>query len=319
MTMVFEEGSVLGLNENIENEYIETSIDTRNTIDINEGLVGYWSFDFENAEDESGNNHHGIIYEAILVDGISGKAMNFDGIDDYISLPDFTSSLDIGSVTAWVQTMSEAQMVVYGEGTATTIKPYILLGKYDGGQMWFARDIYGMDSNYYGYTEVDMNDGEWHHAVWISEGSGNNNRFYFDGNEITLNWQYEQNPYGIWFDDQPTNTNAIGKLDRDIAQRHWDGLIDEVRIYDRVLSGDDVKELYNNPAGLQTKFLFGQINGLNRDVGNLITFEASKLRCIEFSPLQFNKYMNNEKVKVSKEYIGLLGQKFVIGFFNINL
>jgi hypothetical protein len=54
-----------------------------------DSLVGYWSFS-GNANDKSGNNNHGTVNGATLTEdrfGIPNSAYIFDGIDDYITLP----------------------------------------------------------------------------------------------------------------------------------------------------------------------------------------------------------------------------------------
>lgn len=53
-----------------------------------DGLVGSWSFS-GNANDESGNNHHGTVHGATLVEdrfGNPGSAYQFDGVNDYIAI-----------------------------------------------------------------------------------------------------------------------------------------------------------------------------------------------------------------------------------------
>jgi hypothetical protein len=60
--------------------------------DTNNGLVGYWNFDEGSgsiAHDSSGNGNDGNIYSASWTTGVSGSALNYDGLDDYV---------DIGSV-----------------------------------------------------------------------------------------------------------------------------------------------------------------------------------------------------------------------------
>ena len=51
-----------------------------------DGLVAEWHFDGD-AKDSSGNGNDGVIYGATFVDGIGGKALSFDGVDDYVQLP----------------------------------------------------------------------------------------------------------------------------------------------------------------------------------------------------------------------------------------
>lgn len=167
-----------------------------------------------------------------LLDGKIGRCLDFDGIDDYISFAEFTNSMNAGTCVAWIQTTSTNYGAVWGEADSTSNKPYLILGKYADDLLTFARDIYGMDSNFQGRVSTGMNDGQWHQIIWMSRGSGNGNLFYFDGQQVSLNWQDGQDPNGIWFDDQNTNTHSIGGLDRPLKDCQWAGLLDEIRILD---------------------------------------------------------------------------------------
>ncbi|MBE3141561.1 MAG: hypothetical protein IMZ53_13380, partial [Thermoplasmata archaeon] len=65
-------------------------------------------------------------------------------------------------------------------------------------------------------------------------------------------WQDGQNPNGMWFDDQSTDTNSIGALDRPTSRSHWSGLLDEIRIANIPLSAAWIATEYanqNNPSG----------------------------------------------------------------------
>ena len=59
-------------------------ISTATAIDLEKDLVAYYSFDDGTAKDNSGNGNDGVIYGAKVVDGIKGKALYFDGIDDRV-------------------------------------------------------------------------------------------------------------------------------------------------------------------------------------------------------------------------------------------
>ena len=63
-----------------------------------EGLVAYYPFN-GNANDESGNDHHGVVNEATLSDGLRGKntAYNFGSDSAYVSVPS-SSQLSLSNV-----------------------------------------------------------------------------------------------------------------------------------------------------------------------------------------------------------------------------
>jgi hypothetical protein len=209
--------------------------------------------------DSTAKNNDGLAQGGMsssdLTDGKIGRCLDFDGFDDFISFQEFTDSMNAGTVVAWVQTTSTSYGAVWGEADSTNNKPYILLGKYQDDLLTFARDVYGMDSNFQGRLSTGMNDGQWHQIVWMSRGSGNGNAFYFDGHQVSLNWQDGQDPNGIWFDDQTTNTHSIGGLNRPLKDFQWDGRLDEVRILKTPMDGSWVATEYanqNDPAGFLT-------------------------------------------------------------------
>ena len=76
-----------------------------------DGLVAEWHFDegFGSVlKDSSGNGNDGVIYGATWVEGKYGKALSFDGVDDYVEVPD-SSSLDISdgiTIEVWVKPVS---------------------------------------------------------------------------------------------------------------------------------------------------------------------------------------------------------------------
>ncbi len=205
--------------------------------------------------DSTSNNNDGTaaggMTSSNLVNGKNGRCLDFDGIDDCISFTEFTSSFDTGTCIAWVQTTSPDRTIVWSEATKDSIKPYMLCGKHYDDEFWFARDLYGGSSNYQGYKRINMNDGQWHQVAWLSAGSGNSNSFYFDGQPLTIEWQDDYDPNGMWFDDQPTDAHSIGCLDRSIEECFWDGPLDEIRISDIPLSTSWIATEYanqNNPA-----------------------------------------------------------------------
>jgi hypothetical protein len=66
------------------------TVTINDVLEITDGLMGYYPFN-GNAMDESGNENHGVVNQAILTydrNGLAQSAYQFDGIDDYITLGD---------------------------------------------------------------------------------------------------------------------------------------------------------------------------------------------------------------------------------------
>lgn len=65
-------------------------------------------------------------------------------------------------------------------------------------------------------------------------------------------------------------------------------------------------------------FLFGRIENLDTD-GDLTTFDAVRLRYIQFSPFSFNIYTSGEKIAVVGPKLGIMTTNFAFGFFSTGL
>ena len=83
----------------VDQEYVRAQI-----FDPNLGLVAWYPFN-GNAQDESGNGHHGKVNGATLCKDRKGKddsAYNFDGVDDFIRIAnsDFMNPSSI-SISCW--------------------------------------------------------------------------------------------------------------------------------------------------------------------------------------------------------------------------
>lgn len=208
---------------------------------LSDSLVGYWSFDDSSAItalDCSGNNNDGNIYGALPISGISGQALSFDGVDDYIEFPPLTNGSKTFSF--WFKT------------TATGAKRFL---SYDGG---YYQDLWSiqLDSNgkvLFGAREIEsgdcpqligsnmVNDGQWHHLVLVLNIETNENALYIDGevqaysslltSDLTM---FDHVFYGMW-----DNFNYNGA--------YTDGVIDEIRVYNRVLSAAEIQSLHQNP------------------------------------------------------------------------
>ena len=211
------------------------------------GLQAYLSFNrIVNKQilDLSGNENHGDLKPLYptnypnLVNSINkkfGKASSFNGIDNYITASD-SPSLDItGDITVslWIKMNSKAPWNVL----LTKSIPWAG----DNGYGFFFRGA-GATLNFF-INHVDYGAaalhptpsvGEWHHIVGTYDGS--NVRIYSDGVEGTP--MSYSTPIGTNNEDL-----KIG-WDPDMLG-YFDGLIDEVHIYNRALSEEEIQKHYN--------------------------------------------------------------------------
>ena len=201
-------------------------------------VVALYHFD-GNANDDSGNGNDGINNGATFNTGKLGQGAVFDGVNDYVDAGN-DNSLKLNNdftVSVWVKpesTQEEAQVGIIIGGYYSS--PYYGI-RYQNSRARFL--IYDGTQNPNIPSNL-INDGAWHHIVGVRDVGADTLSLYEDGVQIS---SIEDTTTGsIEF----TNSFHIGR-DRD---SWFNGTIDEVIIYNKVLNSSEVSELYNSGAGV---------------------------------------------------------------------
>ena len=197
-----------------------------------DNLVGYWNFE-DNVLDSSGNGNNGVNNGASFVEGKVGRGLNFDGNDDYVNIPVVATSTPF-SVCAWAKSnndmvlqdvfsMSESTTDV-GDTfrlslSGTTIGDPVLATVRNGGSWVSASTNTGYTTN------------KWHHVCAVFTNSTLRTAYIDGGSEGTE--RTSRTPVNM-------NVAAIGRLSRLNPAVYFDGLIDEVKVWDRALSAEEI-------------------------------------------------------------------------------
>ena len=201
------------------------------------GLVGHWRFDEETgstAKDSSPYGNDGTIYGATRVRGIIGKALSFDGVDDYVvtsALSRYTS----GTILAWINPHEDiipppsgnypniagwkADPSIYIQ--ANTGRPYLQI-------IFPSAGIKDLVAN----TPLTANQWQMIAATWEYDGTITTMRIFRNGVE-------DATPLVV--NDAPPTDALEFYIGRKCLYK---GLIDEVRIYNRALSPGEIKIIY---------------------------------------------------------------------------
>jgi hypothetical protein len=198
-----------------------------------DGLALYFPFN-GNSNDESGNGYHGTVYGATLSKDGSGNensAYSFDGVDDYIAVQNFPMLDRTFTYAAWLKvlgtTIHHQSFGAHGEGGAV-------------GETWnFAYNTYHKLWDTYdrrnGPWQVNMEIGtSWTHVAIVYDNTIQ--RLYVNGVERGRRDISTPVPAGV------SNTLRIGTLIP--GDQQYQGLIDEVCIYNRALSVPEIQQLY---------------------------------------------------------------------------
>ena len=220
-------------------------IDQRLVLDIPFG-EGKGTF----TKDLSGKGNHGT-----LNGGVSWKllpsgiwVLSFDGDDDYVDCGS-DASLVIGtqnwSVEAWVKGTIPYSRVILGAGNIgdSNANGYSLYTA-DTGYIRSSLALNG--SSYYVDSTINVQDGAWHHIVWVIDRDV--------AQYIYVNGKLEANSTSLPSPTAYIPNSFSFRVGRDgYIGRFWLGEENGVRICNRALSAGESKNRYN-----QTKHLFGK-------------------------------------------------------------
>jgi len=217
----------------------------------------YWTFDEGNGTtvlDSTTNGHAGTIQGATYVTGISNYALAFNGSNTFVFASDALvggttgAGLDIGvrdwTVAAWIKT-SASGMVVTKMGWVGGSNPdgwgMSVSGNGTLGAALHKSNV-GTINIFAGDGKV-VNDGQWHHIAVVFNRSATMVR-YVDG--VATGTQYS---LGSLANQSVDNTAQfrIGARDQTGDEVFFNGLIDDVRVYTRVLSPAEVASLAGVP------------------------------------------------------------------------
>jgi hypothetical protein len=225
-------------------------------------LVAHYPFD-GNANDvvtggaaNNGTENGGVGYSA----GQIGQALNLDGTDDYVVIPD-GGGAEVGAadytIAFWLNTTDD-------DGT-------LIKTGTDGGPGAGIRalDFGNFGTGYNGLFQIDDNvngpyvalpdtapsiDGSWHHYAWVRDATNTQVTLYLDGGLATVGNTSSGvgvNPFTFAANDvsSPGEIGHVGAnlaTDQTASASFLEGMIDDLAFYDHALSPAEVVDIFQN-------------------------------------------------------------------------
>jgi len=248
------------------------------------GLVGYWKFDEgsgNTAHDSSGNGNTGTLTNGpVWVDGKYGKALKFDGVDDYVSIP-HSSSLDISgnqmTVDYWMKLtvdwhpgMSPAVMCIYDKGDA-----YV-------GSMIAETGAHRFNLAYvFPYPETNKN--SWTADTWYYIAD------VYNGTHINLyvNGVLDKAEPVTGSIPHSTINLVIGAQSLQAWPWYFNGTLDGIRIYNKALSQQEVLRDMNPDVG-GVVVSVDKLSLLAPYIGLVLTVSAATIATVTYAKRKKN-------------------------------
>ncbi|MDD2731575.1 MAG: prenyltransferase/squalene oxidase repeat-containing protein [Candidatus Pacebacteria bacterium] len=202
------------------------------------GLISYYAFE-DNVRDSKGENNGILFGSPQFIEGKSGKAIRLDGIDDYVKIP-YNPSLysDIMTISFWAKSNKSdyainsypismwdyaANKRMWALYIPALTDKWSIFTSSDGG--------YKLTSTRSTDTAIDTN---WHKYDIVSDNLNKTWHIYIDG-------AYSQTLTQYYSYTDKNSSLTVGGL---IGNNYFDGLIDEVKIYNYCLDKEKIKRDY---------------------------------------------------------------------------
>ncbi|MEW6593143.1 MAG: DUF2341 domain-containing protein, partial [Candidatus Hadarchaeota archaeon] len=205
---------------------------------VTEGLLSWWKFD-GNGNDSWGGNH-GEIRGASFVDGRSGQALSFDGVNDMVMVGN-RPSLNFGtgdfSLSVWMRTTHPNSSFFIGKGAVD--RPGYGVAHW-GGNVSFSVTFGSSGFDRVAFPDAQVVDGNWHLVTAVREAGSL--KLYIDG-------ELAAGPSDPQVAGLSSGSDFIIGASPSYFYR---GELDEIIVYDKALSADEVVQNYRGvaaPAG----------------------------------------------------------------------
>ena len=258
--------AVTGVNDLAGNSMSQTTEQYQYTpINIDANMVGYWKFDDGNnpAMDSSESGNNGTLVNGPIWDPNGGRiegGVRFDGTDDAVEIGTADLNISSGTITLWAyaESFSGSHHFLFGHMT----------------QPWSNRiQIYTDDAE--GYLDLGLGDSHIRHA---NIENLDTQRWYhiavtWDGTNYVVSVDGTAKATGTYtglstletYADIGNNGYASNRIEA------FNGIIDEVRIYNRALTADEILDLFNDAPVL----MFSPIGDKQVDEGSTLTFNVN--------------------------------------------
>ena len=223
---------------------INSNIEKVKEVPSFDNLVAYYPLsigtnDGNAISDMSPNSNHGTNNGATFTEGVDGNmntGMRFDGVSDYIDCGSNSSLNILKSITisAWadISILDNAHRWIVRKGWSDAS---FFFGKNINDKIVL---VINNKADIYTSTTAPNALLGWHHYVGIYDKNVGKIKIFIDGHNT--NWEF------LLSESINTNNSIMFMSGYPAYGQYFNGLIDDVRIYNKALTENEIKLLYNN-------------------------------------------------------------------------
>jgi hypothetical protein len=238
---------------------------------LEDHLAAHWTFDETEGSvvyDASSNAFHGTVYGAARADGIRSGALDFNGIDNAVHIPelgmappDKIGTLETGTIALWFRfrefTDEMIPLFYFGESDHEADHNSLIIeighGSSDNRKLYFTI----INTQFCYDSGQNLLPDTWTHFAAVVSTTGNTG--YLNGEEMIYR-HYNLGStarFTDFFASVPAKhmlAIGYGRYGKADPFMHYSGLIDDVRIYDRALTAQEIKSVYEGKStAIQSK------------------------------------------------------------------
>jgi hypothetical protein len=200
------------------------------------GTVGYWAFNEGSgttAKDGSGNGNNGTITGAMWnQNGKFGRALQFDGVNDQVTLPLAMTAMPL-TIEMWVNPASSSPVGIFDSASG---QPDVLRNYSAGYVEWW---------NATPRVTLNLTASVWQHVIFVFKHNGTDRIIDYYKNGVL-----QTSASGVGSSTYAWTTFRLGNINGG-TNGWYSGLIDEVKIYNYALTSDEIKTEYNAGSALK--------------------------------------------------------------------
>ena len=231
-----------------------------------DSITGMWLFNEgkgNTATDGSGNGNDGEIHGAKWVDGKFGKALEFNGADNWVEVPHsdtvgFKAGVSFTIICYFKGTRVAGALVGKNYEDTSQVLPWYLLwnGDADNKVTLYLRD--GASTSFRANGTTEIGDDKWHFVVGRADADTGKASIWIDG-EMEAETDFNENEgYGTG--------EGVFHIARHY-DRYTEGIIDDVAIFNVALEEEDMNNIMDN--GVETAAAVEPVNKLTTTWGRL--------------------------------------------------